>query len=86
MLPALTRYNLCKLLEAEYTASNLTDEEFAETASKKLGFPGITRNHVAFSRTALKIEPNHHKGQAPATVLSRLDRIEAILRELGAKI
>ena len=56
-----------------YTKSGLTDTEFAEQATKKLGFE-IERGSIAHYRKGLDIEAN--KGADTQSLKERLERAE----------
>ena len=70
---------LGNLINADYTKSGLTDTEFADMATKKLGFE-IERGSIAHYRKGLEIEAN--KGSDSQSLKERLEKAEKELLTL----
>lgn len=71
------RYQLNKLVEAEFPTAEKTDQQFAEYASSKLGF-WVNGNNVVGARKATKVAPYM---PPPSTALP--DRVEALERKVA---
>jgi len=78
------QYKLIQYVETEYRKSGLTFVVFAKQAAEALGFP-VTSGNISGCCEALNLPSNREvaRDQTPATVLARLDRIEAVLKKLG---
>lgn len=88
-LNKMQSFNLMKLVQESYTASNLADAAFAALATERLGFT-VNDSHIKGSRYALKIESNVTMGgavrQRHAQYEDRISQLESQVVELDAKI
>lgn len=87
VLNAKLEYALFKKVEAEYVASDLTDAEFAEKATKDLGVT-YTEGNIAGARRMLGITPKikrnlgvYRSAQAKGLV-ARLSYLETLVRSM----
>lgn len=87
------QFALLKYIEQEYIKSKLSDHEFAKQAAESLGFP-ITAANIQGCREALEMKSNRdlqrEENKRPKNRLEeieqRLERLEALAKELGWKI
>ena len=87
------QFALLKYMETDYVASGESDNDFAVRASNHLGFP-VTGGNVFGCREALKMKSNRdlrlEQKKQPKNRLEyieqRLEKLEALARELGWKI
>ena len=87
------QFALLKYLETDYVSSGCTDNEFAKRASDHLGFT-ITGGNIFGCREALNMKSNRdiriEQAKQPKNRLEaieqKLEKLEAMARELGWKI
>lgn len=87
------QFSLLKFMETDYVSSGLLDTEFAAKASTELGFT-LTAANIHGSREALGLKSNRdlkrEQAKQPRNRLEhieqRLEKLEALARELGWKI
>ncbi len=87
------QFALLKYMEQNYVQSKLFDTEFAAKATNDLGFP-ITTGNIQGCREALGMKSNRdlqrEENKRPKNRLeeieARLEKLEALAKELGWKI
>jgi hypothetical protein len=84
-LTSLMTFQLMQLIQNDYTKSGLSDQQFADEAGKKLGFP-VTYGNVQGAREQLSITNNFSKGVAAPDYKALMDRIAHLEEEVAMLI